>query len=90
MPDLPSGARLDWGLFRFTVTGVPVGDKVAIQLYLPPTARPDVYYKYGPTSDHTADHWYEFDYDSESGLGMETDLNVVTLHLKDGGWATMT
>jgi hypothetical protein len=85
MGDLPSGAAFDWGLFRFTITGVPAGGRVAVRLHLPADARPDTFYKFGPTIDNAVDHWYDFSYDPVSSLGAEINLNVVTLHFQDGG-----
>jgi hypothetical protein len=85
MSDLPPDAAFDWGLFRFTITGAAAGGRVTVRLHLPADARPDTFYKFGPTSDNAADHWYDFSYDPVGSLGAETDRNVVTLHFQDGG-----
>lgn len=85
MNSLPSDVAFEWGLFRFTITGVPAGGNAVVQLILPDDARPDAFYKLGPTSDNTDDHWYDFAYDATSGLGGEIEQNVVTLHFQDGG-----
>lgn len=81
----PANASFDWGFLRFTITNMTAGGDTAVQLFLPAAARPDAYYKYGPTAANLTHHWYEFPFDAAAGHGAEIDLNVVTLHLQDGG-----
>jgi hypothetical protein len=84
MSDLPADISFDWGFFRFTIADVPVNGDAEVRLFLPADARPDTFYKFGPTADDIIDHWYDYSYDGISGLGAEIDANVVTLHFQDG------
>ncbi len=43
---------------------------------------PNAYLVYGPTPDEPTDHWYEFEYDGETGVVI--DGRTVTLYLVDG------
>lgn len=42
------------------------------------------YYKYGPTSDNLADHWYEFLWDATTQTGAEILSDRIILHFVDG------
>jgi len=78
--DFPAGVEAPCGFFEFTITGVATGGATTVTLILPVNV--STYYKYGPTPGNTADHWYEFMYDSQTGA--EISGNVVTLHFVDG------
>jgi hypothetical protein len=45
------------------------------------------YYRYGPTPDNTADHWYPFLYNGQTGaiFSCRDGNTLVTLYFKDGG-----
>jgi sugar lactone lactonase YvrE len=78
----PSDLDFIYGLIGFTVENVGAGKSAVVTLHFPEEAAPSTYYKYGPTPDQPADHWYEFMFNGETGA--EIDGNVVTLHFIDG------
>jgi len=78
--DFPVGVEAPYDFFEFTITGVATGGATTVTLILPENI--SSYYKYGPTPDNTADHWYEFMYDGQTGAVISG--NVVTLHFVDG------
>ena len=47
-------------------------------------AIPASYWKYGPTSDNTSPHWYEFLYDQATGTGAIINGRNITLYFVDG------
>jgi hypothetical protein len=79
---VPSGVTFLYGFFYFIVHDLDPGGGITVTLYLPEGASPETYYKYGPTPDDPANHWYEFLYDGETGA--KIDVNVVTLYFVDG------
>ncbi len=81
--DAPYGLYFDYGFFSFTLTGVTPGGSVDLQMVLPTAV--SRFYKYGPTSSDTSDHWYEFYFDGSTGTGAEMSGTTVTLHFVDGG-----
>jgi len=80
----PSGVKFPYGFFEFTINIFSPGDTTRMTLYLPVDAKPNTYYKYGPTPDDHTYHWYEFMYDDQTLTGAELSGNVVTLHFVDG------
>jgi uncharacterized repeat protein (TIGR02543 family) len=83
--EAPSDVTMDYGFFDISITGLTAGDAATVTIILPEDAdEPDTYYKYGPTSDDSTDHWYEFTYDSDTETGAEFDGNVITLNFVDG------
>jgi YD repeat-containing protein len=82
----PSGMTFPYGFFEFTVNGLTSGQCTTATLYLPSTPSLNTYYKYGPTPDNTADHWYEFMYDGKTGAEIVQAANQTTvlLHFCDG------
>jgi len=78
----PTEATFEHDLIDFTLDNVLPGGSVIGTVYLPPGAAPTAYYKYGPTPDNPADHWYLFDFDGETGAQIAGD--VITLHFVDG------
>ena len=58
------------------------GGAAAVTLYLPVGVTIDTYYKYGPTSNNTNNHWYEFLYDGQTGATING--NVIKLYFVDG------
>jgi hypothetical protein len=83
----PAHVTTPCGLFQFKLQGLAPGATALVTLILH-TADPTVnsYWKYGPTADNAADHWYEFRYDGTVGAEIEHDggKTIVNLHLKDG------
>ena len=81
-PSLLKGYNLANGFLRFEASGLNPGDATTVSLYLPSNYQPSAFFKYGPTPDDNIPHWYEFDFDGETGAVMNG--NVVTLHFVDG------
>jgi parallel beta-helix repeat protein len=80
----PSGVEFPWGLFSFTIEGIPVGGSVTVTIYLGhPREVPTTYYKYGPEPDNLSPHWYEFTFDGSTGAEIAGDR--IVLHFVDGG-----
>lgn len=69
------------GFFEFGINDLDNPDVVALEIILHSSEVPVNYYKYGPTPDETADHWYEFLFNDETGA--EIDGNTITLHFAD-------
>jgi len=82
--DAPQDADFPWGFFSFQIELDPGVTEATVTLYLPQDSDPTTYYKYGPTSDYQADHWYVFLYDDQTRTGAEINGNVITLHFADG------
>ena len=68
----PASTSFDNGLYQFNVNfsdnGV-TGDSVRVALYLPLDVKVKSYFRFGPTSDNTTPHWYDFAFDSETRTG---------------------
>ena len=77
-----NGLNFTHGFLRFEVLGVTPGADVSVRLFMNSTKRPVKFFKFGPTPDNPVDHFYEFDFDGETGA--EFDGNVITLHFVDG------
>jgi hypothetical protein len=77
-----NGLNFTHGFLRFEVLDVTPGADVSVRLFMNSTKRPVKFFKFGPTPDNPVDHFYEFDFDGETGA--EFDGNVITLHFVDG------
>ncbi len=77
-----NGLNFAHGLLSFDVLGVRQGGDMSIKLFMTSSKRPVRYFKFGPTPDNPVNHFYEFDFDGETGA--EFDGNVITLHFVDG------
>ncbi|HPC02407.1 MAG TPA: choice-of-anchor D domain-containing protein [Syntrophales bacterium] len=73
-----------YGLFRFTLSGIPPGGAVQVSLVLSGSLPVDAYWKYGREPGYETDHPYLF-MRTEGGTGAEIDGNTVLLHFIDGG-----
>ena len=49
-----------------------------------PVGAPLDYYRFGPTPDNPAPHWYDWKFDSNTGTGATSSGNIITLHFTDG------
>lgn len=93
----PANLVVGSGIFDFTIEGVAPGGFVEVGIVMPVTVDPDAYYIYGATADNLVEHWYNFDYDGETGLALSGDAifttsadtyftaSVLKLIFKDGG-----
>lgn len=78
---LPPGVSFPDGLFRFTASGC--SGSITLTVTFPTAFSAGVqYWKYGPTSSQTSDHWYTL------GAGNNLSLagNVATFTITDGGF----
>ncbi len=93
----PDNVIIEAGVHEFTINNVSVDGLVAIGLFLPAGVDPSAYYMFGPTAENATPHWYNFDFDGETGVtfigvatltsptGKNIQRNVVSLRLKNGG-----
>lgn len=89
------------GIFDFTIEGVSPGQYLELGVILPADLNPDAYYLYGMTVDNPDQHWFDFDFDGETGAiiigqvgytSSSDDIvskNVLRVILKDGGRGDM-
>ncbi|MFV1972324.1 MAG: peptidylprolyl isomerase [Thiohalobacterales bacterium] len=82
IPGFLAGFNLTHGILGFEMTGLNPGDATVVKLYLPPGVEPKAYFKFGPTPDNAEPHWYEFNFDGETGAVFNG--NVVELYFVDG------
>ena len=80
--DSPSEEEFPAGFFSFEVEGLEPGAATTVELVLPEDTIIITYWKYGPTPDDIAPHWYEFLFDGTTGAFI--DNNMVTLFFVDG------
>ena len=80
--NLPDDTIFEWGLFAFTITGIPEGGATSLTINLPEDARPTDYIKYGPTPAKPYDHWYAFMDNGQTGAAING--SVITLYFVDG------
>jgi len=83
-PDDAPAAKFPYGFFAFTVTGAPAAG-VVVTIHLPKDPSIADYFKYGPTPDNEAPHWYDFNRSGSTGAEVvqtATDTRVL-LHFVD-------
>jgi hypothetical protein len=86
----PSNVDFSLGFFSFDVPQLTPGSGTTITLFLPQGTTANSYWKYGPTSNNTNPHWYDFTYDLTTNTGaILQDINgdgqnEIILHLVDG------
>jgi cyclophilin family peptidyl-prolyl cis-trans isomerase len=77
-----AGLTVYQGLFATKLTGTFNGASTTLTLTIPVKDNPNAFFTYGPTPINTNPHWYEFDFNGETGA--QVNGNVVTLHFVDG------
>ena len=94
---LPVDLKMGSGIFDFVVDGALPGELIEIGIILPTSLNVDTYYVYGETSDTPVQHWFDFDYDGDTGsfilgnvvyttsTGTTFTRSLISLVLKDGG-----
>ncbi|MEW6663797.1 MAG: choice-of-anchor U domain-containing protein [Thermodesulfobacteriota bacterium] len=76
------------GFFSFKIKGLLPGQSTVLTILLHTrNASLTEYYKYGPTADNPADHWYVFPYGGSTGAEIlqGSSTTTIRLHLVDGG-----
>jgi len=79
---IPLNFQFPYGFLEFTINGVSKSSSTTAVLHFPIGETFDSYYKFGPSSDNTTDHWYEFLSDGQTGAVIRG--NIINLHLTDG------
>lgn len=95
--EVPADFVIASGIFDFTVEGIAVPDQLLeVGIILPAGMIPGAYYMYGPTADNPDKHWFNFNYDGETGAFILGDVSftassgekftrsVLKIRLKDG------
>jgi hypothetical protein len=77
----PDEDSYPFGFFRFKITGLAAGGSTTATFLLHNGPAIHKYYKYSPTPTQSL-HWYEFNYDGETGAVISND--TIVLHLTDG------
>lgn len=81
---LPAGYEFPVGFLSFKATGIPIGGSVKISEIFHGPVRYTTVFAYGPTTDNSKPHWYQFVFDGTTGA----DLNKageIAFTFKDGG-----
>lgn len=81
--NVPDDVTFQEGFFSFQVDGLTPGGSTMIAMRLPAGYVPNTYYMYGPTSDNHNPHWYEFEFDGQTGAEFFGN-NFVVLNFVDG------
>jgi cyclophilin family peptidyl-prolyl cis-trans isomerase len=72
------------GYFNLQLANVPAGASETVTMTLPPGSLPNTFYRYGPTPDNPAAHWYNFAWDGQTGAITTLGGNVIKLVFVDG------
>jgi hypothetical protein len=83
LPSGPAGVTFPFGSFQFRIAGLTPGQSLTLLVYPAGGVGVNAYYRYGPTPDNTAPHWYPFSFDQTVGAVLSGDRFEV--HLVDGG-----
>lgn len=78
---MPDNATFPFGYLEFTLLGADIGTRVSVDLMLPDDSA-NSYFNFGPTPLDSAEHWYLFDWDGETGA--QVTGSTITLNLEDG------
>jgi len=90
LTDVPlPNADFPLGFFGLEVDIPNAGDATTVEMTLPPGIDINTYYKYGPTPDNLAPHFYQFLYDGTTGAELFDDdgdgtNDRIVLHFVDG------
>lgn len=79
--DAPN-ASFPFGHFSFELSDLPADGRAEVTFTFP-WGGIQSWWKYGPTPTNPTAHWYEFNFDGNTGV--ELNGNKVTMHLVDGG-----
>jgi len=80
--DTPSDVGFALGFFEFELGGLAAGGSAIVTTYLEAGATANTYYRYGPTPDNPAPHWYPFMFDGATGAKVYGDR--IEIHFVDG------
>ncbi len=82
-PFPPSDIEFLGILFSFEILNVGIGDSTEARIILENPVDFDVYYKFGSTPNNPAPHWYEFNFNGETGAERLPNGDIL-LHFVDG------
>ncbi len=82
--DAPAGVEFPAGFINFQVNGLAPGGTVQVDIiaHVPAGTILNAHWKYGPTPDNAAPHWYDFAFDGTTGANISG--NVISLTFVDG------
>ncbi|MCA9212040.1 MAG: matrixin family metalloprotease, partial [Planctomycetales bacterium] len=80
--DVPAGVDFAAGFLEYEIQNVTPGGESTVHIFTAPGATFTSYYKYGPTPDNHAPHWYDFRFDGTTGAKFAKDR--ITLIYVDG------
>ncbi|HRJ41542.1 MAG TPA: FG-GAP-like repeat-containing protein [Caldilineaceae bacterium] len=80
----PPNVAVPQGLIGFDAQGLGVGGSLTMTVIVRTGPVATSYWKYGPTLDNSADHWYEFTYDPATNTGAKINGRTITLYFVDG------
>jgi len=81
LPSLQHDADFTYQFLHIESSGI-TADTLQIKIYLPDDANPQSFWQYGPTPENDTPHWYEFNYNGETGAVING--NIVVVHYIDG------
>ena len=79
--DAPSDINFPYGMFSFTITGVPVGNSVTMRLFIPKDQEITGYWK----KNKTTGRWDNIATSIEHGPSYASNKTVISFELVDGG-----
>ena len=79
----PANLRFLGIFFSFEITNIQVGSSTQARVILENPVDFDTYYKFGSTPNNPTPHWYEFNYDGETGARRLANGEII-LHFVDG------
>jgi hypothetical protein len=84
--EAPAEASFGFGFFSFILSEIAPGASATVTAILHTKKTCTSYYRYGPTPDNAANHWYLFLHNGQTGaiFSEQGGKAMITLHLKDG------
>ena len=76
--EVPADFVIGSGIFDFAVEGLGAGQSIEVGIILPAGMKPSAYYMFGPTADNSDKHWFNFDFDGETGAFILGDVTFTT------------
>ncbi len=80
----PANVEVPQGLIGFEATGLSAGASFTMTLTIHDGPIATSFWKFGPTPDNPANHWYEFLYDATTNTGAEIKGRTIIVHYVDG------
>ena len=96
-PNIPENVASGTGVFKFSINDLKTDEVVKIGIILPASMNPQSFYVFGETDENAELHWYDLNFDGETGVAIIPDASFlsddgitvkgtfVTLSLKNAG-----